>query len=134
MIGCILQARMSSTRFPGKIMMTVKNRPIIDYVITQLQYSKNIEQIVIATTNNQIDDILIEYAKKKLIPIFRGSEEDVLDRYYNCAKKFNFSSIVRITSDNPLVDPEIIDNAIEKFKSGDFDFISTEHPPTLPQG
>ena len=69
MIGCILQARMSSTRFPGKIMMTVKNRPIIDYVITQLQYSKNIEQIVIATTNNQIDDILIEYAKKKLIPI-----------------------------------------------------------------
>ena len=60
MIGCILQARMSSTRFPGKIMMTVKNRPIIDYVITQLQYSKNIEQIVIATTNNQIDDILIE--------------------------------------------------------------------------
>ena len=60
MIGCILQARMSSTRFPGKIMMTVKNRPIIDYVITQLQYSKNIEQIVIATPNNQIDDILIE--------------------------------------------------------------------------
>ena len=86
MIGCILQARMSSTRLPGKIMMTIKNRPIIDYVITQLQFSKNIEKIVIATTGNQIDNPLIDYAEKKSISIFRGSEDDVLDRYYSCAK------------------------------------------------
>ncbi len=134
MIGCILQARMSSTRLPGKIMMIIKNRPIIDYVVTQLQFSKNIEKIVIATTDNQVDDLLIDYATKKSISIFRGSEKDVLDRYYKCAKKYNFSIIVRITSDNPLIDPEIIDQVITKFKSKNIDFISNEHPPTLPQG
>jgi len=134
MIGCILQARMSSSRLPGKIMKSIKNKPIIDYVITQLQFSKKIEQIVIATTNTKIDDTIIEYAEKKSIAFFRGSDKDVLDRYYKCAKKFNFSTIVRITSDNPLVDPEIIDKTITKFELGNFDYISTEHPPTLPQG
>ena len=134
MIGCIIQARMASTRLPGKIMKTIKKRPIIDYVITQLQFSKNIEKIVLATTNSEIDNILIKYAEKKQISVFRGSEDDVLDRYYQCAKKYNFSVIVRITSDNPLVDPEIVDEIITKFKLNNFDFISTEHPPTLPQG
>ena len=134
MIGCIVQARMNSSRYPEKIMLKIKNRPILDFVINQLNFSKKINKLIIATTTKKIDDIIVNYASKNNINFFRGSEKDVLDRYYQCAKDFKLTTIVRITSDNPLVDPEIIDMAIQKFTENNYDYISTEHPPTFPQG
>ena len=129
-IGCIIQARMSSTRLPGKVMLKVDNEnTILDCVINQLQNSKEIKNIVIATTDQKEDDKIVEFVKNRSIKYFRGNKKDVLDRYYQCAKQFNFSEIIRITSDNPLIDYEITDMVIKYFKSNDYDYVTIDHPP-----
>ena len=129
MIGCIIQARMSSTRLPGKVMIKVdKKNTLLDCVINQLQSGKEIKNIVIATTDQEEDDIIAEFAKKRAIKYFRGSMKDVLDRYYQCAKKFNFSEIIRVTSDNPLIDYEIVDMIVKRFKSGNYDYVTIAQP------
>ena len=125
MIGCIVQARMSSTRLPNKVLMKIdNNNTILDFVINQLKSSKYLDEIIIATTNLPIDDKIINFAKKKQIKYFRGSEKDVLSRYYDCANFFSLDSIVRVTSDCPLIDPNILDNLIEKYVDSNCDFIS----------
>ena len=129
MIGCILQARMSSTRLPGKVMMKIDNEnTMLDCVINQLKNSKQTKNLVIATTEQKEDDVIVELVKRRKIKYFRGSKKDVLDRYYQCAKKFNFSEIIRITSDNPLIDYEIVDTVVEHFKSNNYDYITIDRP------
>ena len=129
MIGCIIQARMSSTRLPGKVMLKVENEDtVLDCVINQLQNSKEIENIVVATTNHKEDDVIVEFVKRRGMKYFRGSKKDVLDRYYQCAKKFSFSEIVRITADNPLIDYEIVDTVAKYFKLNNYDYITPELP------
>ena len=129
MLGCIIQARMSSTRLPGKVMIKIdKENTILDCVVNQLQDSKEIKNIVIATTDQKEDDVIVEFLQKRKMKYFRGSEKDVLDRYYQCAKKFNFSKIIRITSDNPLIDYEIADMVVKHFKSNNYDYITTDLP------
>jgi len=135
MIGCIIQARMSSSRLPGKILMKIENNDtILDFVINQLKSSKNLDAIIIATTNLPVDDQIVEFAKKRQIKCFRGSEKNVLTRYHDCAKYFSLDTIVRITSDCPLIDPSLLDYLIQKFVEGDYDFISPGFPRTFPQG
>ncbi|MBI3255108.1 MAG: glycosyltransferase family protein [Nitrosarchaeum sp.] len=134
-ISCIAQARMNSTRLPGKVMMFVDDEtPIIEHVVKQLKQSKLCNQIVIATTTQNEDEKIVDFARKNKIPYFRGSIEDCLDRYYQCAKTFSSSIIVRITCDNPLIDPTLIDEAIMIFKSGDYDYVTNCKPRTFPQG
>ena len=129
MIGCIIQARMSSTRLPGKVMKKVDNEnTILDCVINQLQSSKEIKNLVIATTEQKEDDVIVEFLQKRKVKYFRGSKQDVLDRYYQCAKKFGFSEIIRITSDNPLIDYEIVDMVVKHFKFNNYDYIATDLP------
>ena len=135
MIGCIIQARMKSQRLPGKVMMDVEeNNPLLNSVISQIKYSKSIEKFVVATSNSIEDDVISEFLKNKNIDCFRGDELDVLDRYYQCAKKFSFSTIIRIPSDKPLIDPFLIDKIIDFFNSNSFDYITTFLPPTFPSG
>ncbi len=124
-VGAIIQARMSSSRLPGKVMMNIDGEnPILYYVISQLRHSKLLDKIVIATTDHNEDEQIVKYVNELGVDYFRGSLTDVLDRYYQCAKKFSFSTIVRVTSDNPFVDPTIVDRAIEKFNSKKFDIVS----------
>lgn len=136
MIGGIVQARMGSSRLPGKVLMEidVNKNPVIYYVMEQLKHCKLLDKIVVATTDLKKDDVIENYVTKKDIECFRGSAEDVLDRYYQCAKRFSFSTIVRITSDNPLIDPEIIDKIVVQFKTNNYDYISNEQLPTFPLG
>jgi len=95
MIGCIIQARVGSKRLPRKVMMSLDGKnTVLHYVLKQLEYSKFLKQIVVATTTNKEDDEIINYLKKTRFKFFRGNENDVLDRYYQCAKKFSFSIIV----------------------------------------
>ena len=118
---------MSSRRLPGKVMRKVDNEnTILDCLINQLQSSKEIKNLVIATTEQKEDDVIVEFAKKRAIKYFRGSKKDVLDRYYQCAKKFNFSEIIRITADNPLIDFEIVDMTVKRFKSNNYDYLTTD--------
>jgi len=134
-IGCIIQARMGSIRLPGKIMENVDGKnPLLYYVINQIQSSELIDKIVIATTTLQEDNVIVDYVKKLNIEFFRGSEKNVLDRYYQCAKKFSFPIIVRITSDAPLIDPKIVDDMIRFFKNNSYDYVTNTQPRTYPQG
>ena len=134
-IDCIIQARMGSTRLPGKVMMKVdKTNTILSHVINQLKNSKKIDRIIIATTDLQEDYIIVNHAKILKTDLFRGNAVDVLDRYYQCAKKFSSEIIVRITADNPLIDPNIVDNVINQFLKNSLDYITNANPRTYPYG
>ena len=144
MIVAIIQTRMDSTRLPGKVMLPVKGKPLIYYVINQLRTCKKLSKIVIATTDEKNDDVIVDYAKSLTVDIFRGNSEDVLDRYYKCAKFTNAKIIVRVTSDCPLIDPCIVDTCINKFQTENFDYLSNtckkidgkwiHHPNGFPSG
>mgnify|MGYP000374384935 FL=1 len=135
MIGCIIQARMGSSRLPGKTLIKLNQyRTTLDFVVNQLSFSALLDKIVIATTNLEQDDIIEKNAKTLGIDCFRGSSDDVLDRYYQCAKKFQINTIVRITSDCPLIDPQIVDQAIRKYQSEDYDYVTNTLSRSYPIG
>jgi len=135
MIGCIIQARMGSSRLPGKTLMKLnQNNTVLDFVVNQLSFSTLIDKIIIATTDLEQDDVIEQTAKNLEIQCFRGNSDDVLDRYYNCAKKFNIDNIVRVTSDCPLIDPKIIDEVIRKYKSENYDYFTNTLIRTYPIG
>ena len=124
-VGIIVQTRTGSSRLPAKVMMKADDEFLmIDYVINQLKHSKLHDEIVVATTNLKQDDVIFDYVTNRNILCFRGDEKNVLERHYQCAKKYAFSTIVRIPSDKPLIDPTIVDFIIEKFQSNSYDYIS----------
>ena len=126
---------MGSSRLPGKVLMKSGNgKSLLYYVINQLRYCTKVKNLVIATTTNQEDDEIEKFANDNSVNIFRGKEKDVLDRYFQCAKKYSFSTIVRITADCPLIDPQIVDKVIEKFFSGNYDFATNTLTRTFPIG
>ena len=126
---------MGSSRLPGKVMMKIDGKnSILYYVVTQLRCCKNVQKFVVATTKNKEDDVIEEFSTNFDVSFFRGDAEDVLDRYYQCSKKFSFSSIVRITADNPLIDPQIVDKVIETFQSGNYDYVTNCLIRTFPYG
>ena len=135
MIGCIIQARMGSTRLPGKVLKKINGEvPMLKFQLDQLKHSKRIEKIVVATTNMEEDDEIVNFCKANDVECFRGESENVLDRYYQCAKKFNFSIILRIPSDKPLIDPEIVDEIIGKFDLESYDYVSNFLTLSYPSG
>jgi spore coat polysaccharide biosynthesis protein SpsF len=103
MIGAIIQARMTSTRLPGKVLMPINGRPVIEYLFAQLKHVQKLDTIVLATTTNKEDDPLVKYAKANGYNYYRGSEHDVLERYYNAAKQYNIHHILRVTADCSLI-------------------------------
>ena len=125
MIAAIVQARMTSTRLPGKVLLEVMGRPILSYQIERLRRVNNLDNIIIATTTNRDDDPIVEFCERESASYFRGSENDVLDRYYQAAKKFGVNDIMRITADCPLIDPQICDNIIQIYLESDIDYIHT---------
>ena len=136
MIGCIIQARMGSTRLPGKVMLDVEsNKTVLYFVIKQLQSCKLVDKIIVATTTLEDDKQIANFSKQLGIDSFRGSSDNVLDRYYQCAKEYSISIIVRIPSDKPLIDPEIVDNVVSMFMNSSYDYITNFLPnPTFPSG
>ena len=135
MITCIIQARMGSTRLPGKTMERItKDKSVIDFVVEQLKFSKIIEKIIVAIPDSIEDDVTYNHLLSKKIQTYRGSLKNVLDRYYQCAKNISSSVIVRVTADCPLIDPEIVDKVITKFIKNKFDYVSNTHPRTFPYG
>lgn len=136
MIVAIIQARMGSTRLPGKVLKKVLGRTMLEHLFERLRRARSIDKIVLATTNERIDDPVAKLAKKFGIETFRGSENDVLDRYYQAAKKFGAVDVVRITGDCPLMDPAIVDRVVNFYKKNKkrFDDVSNVRPPTYPDG
>jgi spore coat polysaccharide biosynthesis protein SpsF len=133
-IACIIQARTGSSRLPNKVMMKIKNKTILEHIIDFIKFSKLTNEIIIATTNLVEDDIIEEIGIQKNIKVFRGSDIDVLSRYFFCAEKFNVDIIVRITADNPLIDPNLIDKVINEFQTNKYDYVSNMIKQTFPLG
>jgi spore coat polysaccharide biosynthesis protein SpsF len=132
----ILQARMTSSRLPGKVLMPVLGRPIISYNLERIRNAATIDQVVLAATNSSEDDALVRWAEREDVSVFRGSEEDVLDRTYRCAREFNMEVFAKFTADNPLIDPAVIDEVINAYLKSpdDYDYFSNNHPPTWQDG
>lgn len=134
MITAIVQARMTSSRLPGKVMMEVLGRPMIGYLLKRLKYSRRIEKIVVAAPEGSGSDGLCDYLFRQGVSVFRGSEQDVLDRYYQAAVLNGATTIIRITADCPLMDPAIIDEVIVRHGREAADYTSNIHPRTFPDG
>ncbi len=135
LIGAILQARMSSSRLPVKVMKVLDGKnPLIYYVIEQMKNCKKVDKVIVATSDNKEDDVIEKFVSNLGIDCFRGKLNDVLDRYYKCAKKFKLSTIVRITCDNPLIDPSIVDNLVSIFEETDNDLVVNIKERTFPHG
>ena len=109
----IVQSRMGSSRLPGKMLLPLGDYPIINWVVQRLQKSEKITNLVVATSDQSIDDSLVNHLTDMNIDVFRGSENDVLDRYYRAAKFYNADIVVRITGDCPIIDPDLVDNIID---------------------
>lgn len=132
-IVAIVQARMGSTRLPGKVLKTVNGKPLLSYQIERMKKSKFIDELVIATTPNGNEKI-IELCQKLATQVFIGPEEDVLTRYYDAAIHYNADVVVRMTSDCPLIDPIIIDEVINFYLNNNFDYVSNTINRTFPRG
>ena len=130
----IIQARMNSSRFPGKVMSKIGQYNCIELIYERLKKSKHTSKIIIATTNKKSDDILCAFLKKKKIPVFRGSENNVLKRFYDLSKLYKPNNIIRVTADCPFVDYKMLDSMLEVFELNKVDYISNSHPPTFPDG
>jgi len=123
-IGVIVQARIGSTRLPGKILMELgKNESVLDVLIQRLKLSKQVDVIIIATGSAKRNSSIINVAKTFNVQFFIGSEENVLERYYEAAKQYNLDIIIRVTSDCPFVDPKLMDEMIIFYKNNNFDYV-----------
>ena len=134
MIVAIVQARMGSTRLPGKVLKDVSGYPLLWHVVDRLHMAKNLDKIVVATSTSPLDDSISDFCGKEGISCYRGSEDDVLDRYYGAAKHFVADIIVRITADCPLIDPRVLDKVVEVYLSEGCDYASNTIKRTYPDG
>jgi len=134
MIVAILQARMSSTRLPGKVMKPLLNKPMLYRQIERIQLSKRIDKLVVATSNQSEDELIVKLCKEIDVCVFRGDLNNVLDRYYQAATFFNAKQIVRLTADCPLADPHLIDELIAFHLQGGYEYSSNTVKKTFPDG
>ncbi|SCY86667.1 cytidylyltransferase domain-containing protein [Alkaliphilus peptidifermentans] len=134
-VGVIIQARMGSTRLYGKVMKILGDKPVLWHVVERVKRAKLVDTIIIATTETKNKEI-VKFCVENNILCFCGSEENVLDRYYNAAKKYELDAIVRVTSDCPLIDPLVIDKLIETYLNNrdKYDYISNSISRTYPRG
>jgi glutamate-1-semialdehyde 2,1-aminomutase len=130
----IVQARMGSTRFPNKVMQPVCGTPLIGLLLERLARSRRVDQIVLATSLDARNDPLSRYVESNGYPVFRGSENDVLDRYYQAARQYGADVVVRVTGDCPLIDPGIVDGVIDLFDRSAVEYAANVAPPTFPDG
>ncbi len=133
-ILAILQARVSSSRLPGKVLKPIIGRPMLALQIERVRQAKKIDRLIIATSTNPSDDDLETLCQVIDVPCFRGSLDDVLDRFYQAAQAVKPEHIVRITGDCPLIDPEVIDDVITFYLAGNFNYASNSVEPTFPDG
>ena len=131
---CIVQARMSSKRFPGKTLKKIYSKPLIYYLLRSLKKTKSIKKIVIATSKNSSDKKIAEYCRENNIRLFRGSLNNVASRYVNILKTFKTKCFIRISADSPLFDHKILNRGINLYKRYNPDIVTNIYPRTYPKG
>lgn len=131
----VIQARMSSTRLPGKVMLPLLGKPLLIRMIERVNSAKLVGDVIVATSTNADDDEIEILCNQNNLICSRGHLTDLLDRHYQVAKQFNADAVVKIPSDCPLIDPKVVDKVIEHYiNSDEFDFVSNLHPATYPDG
>ena len=133
-VNAIIQARCGSTRFPNKVFAEIDKKPLIWHVVNRLTYSTMINNIIIATTINSKDDAIEDWCHSENVKCFRGSENDVLNRYYSASMVFPSDVIVRITADDPFKEPNVIDCVVKKLIDEKLDLATNNFPPSFPEG
>ncbi len=134
MIVALIQARMGSSRFPGKVLEDLAGRPMLWHVVNRVRKAAKVDKVVVATTDRDVDDPVAQFCEEEGIVFFRGSESDVLDRFYQAAKANHADVVVRITADCPLIDGAVIDKVLERFQRGDCDYACNIIRYTYPDG
>jgi len=130
----LIQARMGSSRFPGKVLEDLCGRPMLWHVVNRVGKARSLDKVVVATTDGAVDDPIAQFCEREGIVCFRGSEQDVLDRFYRAAEANAADVVVRITADCPLIDPAVIDKVVARFERGDCDYASNALRYTYPDG
>ncbi len=133
-ITAIIQARVTSSRLPNKIFAEIVGKPLLWHVVNRLTFCKYVQQIVVATSTNPLDDSVELWAVQNHLDCFRGDEHDVLARYYGAAERFKADIIARITADDPLKDPIALDYLALKLLNEKLDFVYNNNPPSYPEG
>lgn len=137
MIAAIIQARMGSTRLPGKVLNKVNGVPLLKIMLQGVAAARTLDKVVVATSILEADNPIADFCAAEGYDCFRGSESDVLSRYYDCASKVGADIIVRLTADCPLIDPEVIDSVVEFYQKAQVDYAGNTVPPetsTFPDG
>ncbi len=132
----IIQARMGSSRLPGKVLLPIKGKPLLIRMIERVKASRLVGDIIVATTNDKSDNIISDLCKSENISVYRGDSNNLLDRHYKAVMERSPDIVVKIPSDCPLIDPVVIDKVIGNFISnfGKYDYVSNLHPATYPDG
>ena len=133
-VSAIIQARLGSTRLPNKILLDLEGASVLARVIQRVQASTQVDEVVVASTENEEDKALSAICQRNNIEIYYGSENDVLDRFYQVAKRFNMDHIVRITADCPFIDPKIVDAVVSAHIKESVDYTSNTLKETYPDG
>lgn len=133
-IGAIVQARMSSQRFPNKVLYRVAGEPILKYLLDRLEHCNCLDGIVVATSVEDSDTPIAEYCRLHNVPCYRGSLLNVADRFNQVLDLYQFDSFVRVNGDSPLLDQRLIERGVGIFLNGDFDLVTNVLPPTYPRG
>lgn len=130
----VIQARMGSSRLPGKVLLPLANKPVLEHVVNRVSASKAFDEVVVATTDQAIDDILADRAVAFGASVTRGDENDVLSRFAKAAEASRADAIMRITADCPLIDPDVLAKMADRFRQGDVDFVTNCIVRTFPRG
>ncbi len=131
----IIQARMGSTRLPGKVLADIGGQPLLQRLIERVRATPSIDRVVVATTTESTDDVLADWCTAQEVPVYRGSVDDVLDRFWQCAQLHPAEFIVRVTADDPLKDPQVITQALALCASSpEVDYASNTLQPSYPEG
>lgn len=133
-IICVVQARVNSSRLPGKILLSIYNKSLLRHLLERLKKLKEIDDLFVATTKNKEDDLVSKIAKDTKVKIYRGDENNVLKRFYNCSKNNSSNIIIRITADCPLIDIKYVEELLYFFKNSNFDYVSNVGTNYLPDG
>jgi len=133
-VNAIIEARMGSTRLPGKTMMPIAGKPAIELLIERLHIAETIDSIVLATTTNPEDDVIEQFCRDRKVNCFRGSSDDVLNRVYNAAKSYKTDVVIEVTGDCPLLDPWLIDDCVRIFIESQYDYLSNFIEQSYPPG
>ena len=133
-IGVIIQARMSSTRLPGKMLKQIQGKSALNYLLERIEQCLGLQDTIVATSTDNADDAIEDFCEESSVECFRGSLENVAERFNNAAKKYKLDAFVRICGDSPLLDPQLVDEHVQLFRQGAVDLVTNVANRTFPHG